>query len=126
MCAKRLPVGYLLEVHAQLHADVRVIEDALEHPGIAMLRHGLESVREVTVVGVGAHGNARGHTGLELRRLQSPLLARVVEEEFLVQVAADAVQYHILAGQHGVARLAYALEERRGAGFIKIQSRTGG
>ena len=83
----------------------------LEHLGVAVLGHLLEGIGEVAVVGVGARGDARSHRLVQLRRVQSPLLAGVAAEELLVQLAADAVDHHVFAGLDVLHRLGTAGEK---------------
>ena len=57
-----------------------------------MLRHELEAVGEISIVAICSHRNPRGHLRIELRRIDAPLFARVVAEEFLVQIAPDPAE----------------------------------
>ena len=72
-----------------------MVEHPLEHPRVAVQRHRLVRVGEVAVVAVGAHRHARGDRRVELRRIEAPLLARVVAEELLVQLAPDLADDHV-------------------------------
>lgn len=45
-----------------------------------------------------------------------------MEEELLVQVAADGVEHPILAGAHRLAYLPHALEEGSDAGLVEVES----
>ena len=73
-------------------------EHALEHPRVAVQRHRLVGVGEVAVVAVGAHRHARRDAGVELRRVEAPLLARVVAEELLVELASDLADDDVFGG----------------------------
>ena len=84
--------------------------------------HGLKSVGEIAVVRVGAHRNARRHPGLELRGLQAPLLARVIQKEFFIQIAPHGIEHHILTAAHRLARFTDTLKKRCGTGFVQIQA----
>ena len=68
-------------VHAEIHLNSRVIQEAFEHLCIAMPWHKLKGISEVTVVGVGPHGDSCRHPCFELRRLQTPLLYPLMTRE---------------------------------------------
>src|SRR5690554_1039605 len=104
-------VSDLLEVGAEHDLDVRVRHHALEHPGVAVLRHGLELVGEVAVVAVGACGYPSRHRGVELAGIQAPLLPRVSPEELLVELLADLGDYDVFAGLQTVTLLRQGGEE---------------
>ncbi len=53
-------------VRVEHDLDVRMREQALEHPRVAVQGHRLVGVRKIAVVAVGARGHARGHSGVEL------------------------------------------------------------
>ncbi|MPM96893.1 hypothetical protein SDC9_144059 [bioreactor metagenome] len=108
------------KVYTRLYRNIWMIQHVLEHPRITVQRHGLEAVGEVAIVRVRAGRNARCHAGLKSGRLHSPLLARVVKKELLIQVAPDAVQHNILAAAYRLSRFAHLLKIGRSAGFIEI------
>src|SRR5438045_2761467 len=68
-------------------------------------------VSEVPIVAIGSHRDARGHLRLQLGRIEPPLLARVVLEEFLVQLAADLADDDVFRGLHALAPLGALGEE---------------
>ena len=119
------PVGtlaYVGKVHIQLYGDIGVIQHALEHSGVAMQRHGLEGVGEIAVIRIGTHRNACRYTRLELRRFHAPLLARVVQKEFFIQIAPHGIEHHILAAAHRLAWFTDTLKKRCSTGFVQIQA----
>ena len=61
-----------------------------------MARHRLVGVGEVAVVAVGARRHARGDAGVELARVEPPLLPRVAAEELQVEVAAHLGDHDVL------------------------------
>ena len=86
----------LAVVRLEHHLDVRLVKDALEHPRVPVQRHRLVRVREVAVVAVRARRHARGYGSVELRGVEVPLLARVVAEELLVELATDGADDDVL------------------------------
>ena len=62
---------------------------------IAVQRHRLVGVGEIAIVAIRARRNARGDRGIQLRRIEAPLFARIAAEEFLVQLPPDGVDHHI-------------------------------
>src|SRR5687767_15694790 len=76
-------------VAVQHDLDVRVIEDVLEHAREPVERHRLIQIGKVAIVAIGTCRHARRYTRIKLRRIESPLLPRVVTKEFLVQLPAD-------------------------------------
>src|ERR1044072_7039165 len=46
------------------------------------------SVGEVTIVAVGARRHSRSHARIQFGRIESPLFARIIAKEFLVQLPA--------------------------------------
>ena len=109
--AMRDHVAHFAVVGVEQDLDVRMRQHALEHPRVAVQRHRLVGVGEVAIVAVGAHRHARGHRGVELRRIEAPLLARVVAEELLVQLAADLADDDVFGGADLRARLGDRSEE---------------
>ena len=99
-----------------------MIQHALEHLGVAKPRHGLEGVGEIAVIRIGTHRNACRYTRLELRRFHAPLLARVVQKEFFIQIAPHGIEHHILAAAHRLARFTDTLKKRCSPGFVQIQA----
>jgi hypothetical protein len=99
-----------------------VVEHAREQGGVAIGWHGLETVGEIAVVPVGAHGDAGGNRGVELRRVQAPLLAGVAAEELLVQLPTDAADDDFLAGADLGDRLSDGNQERLDVFFGERQA----
>ena len=106
-------VFHFAEVAVEQHLDVRVRQHALKHPRVPVQRHGLVRVGEVPIVPIGSHRDARGHLRLQLGRIEPPLLARVVLEKFLVQLAADLADDDVFRGLHALAPLGALGEELR-------------
>lgn len=109
-------------VGVQLHRNVGVIQHEAKHGGVAVTGHELVGIGKVSVVIVGARGDARGYPGGEFRQVQPPLLAGIATEELVAQIAPDAVEHHVFAGADGVSRLAHLLEPRSRACFVEILS----
>ncbi len=78
-----LPIGdriaHLALVAVEQYLDVRMGEQPLEHARVAVQRHRLVTVGEVAVVAVRARGHARRDRGVQLRWVDTPLLARVAD-----------------------------------------------
>ena len=82
-------LGFVEEVHAQLHGDARVVDHALHPLGVAVRGQPLPRVPEVAIVVVEAHGQAFDDGGRQLGGVGLPLLAGVVLDERLIQRATD-------------------------------------
>ena len=80
----------------QLHYDVFVVEHAFEHGGVAILRDALPAVLEVAVVAAHIDGHTAGHSGVEVFGLHAPLLHRVDEEDFLIDVLREEVEVGVV------------------------------
>ncbi len=91
--------------------DVRMIEHALEHAGVAMQRHRLVRVGKVAIVAVGAHRHARRDRRVELRWIQAPLLAGVAAKELLIQLAPNLADHNVLGCANLRARLGQRLQK---------------
>ena len=85
-------------------------EHLLEHARVAVPRHRLVGVGEVAVVAVGAGRHAGRHAGVELGRVEPPLLAGVAAEELLVEVAAHLGDHDVLGGLDPLELLGDRLE----------------
>jgi hypothetical protein len=92
--------------------DLGMVQHALEHLRIAFERHRLELVRKISIVAVRAGGHPRRDCGFEFGRVEAPLLAGVVAEELLVEIAPHARDDHVFRGADLVAGLG-ALREPR-------------
>ncbi len=88
-----------------------MVEHVLEHARKPMQRHRLVAVGEIPVVAVGAGRHAGGHLRVEFGRVERPLLARVVAEELLVQLASHLADDHVLAGLDRIALLGHGSEK---------------
>ena len=98
------PVTHSGEIGGQAHVDAWALEQPLEKTRVAVARHGLEGVREVAVLVIGADRDARRDRRIELARVEAPLLARVTPEEELVQLPADTADHDVLGGPNPPAR----------------------
>ena len=72
-----------------------VIEHVFEQARESMLRHELEAVGKISIIAICSHRNARSDLSIELRWIDAPLFARVVPEEFLVQIAPDPAEHDL-------------------------------
>ena len=104
-------VANRLEISRKHGADVRMIEHALEHHRVSVDRHPLKLVSEVAIVGIGPHRHTRNHARVELGRIQTPLLERVIPEKLLVQLPAYLADDHIFRCPDLLPRLRERLEE---------------
>ncbi|SLN67702.1 hypothetical protein PSA7680_03577 [Pseudoruegeria aquimaris] len=102
----------------QVHGDAWMIEDALHHFGVAVLRHALETVEEIVVVVVEAHWQALENGGRQLGGRAAPLLLGVALEESLVERVADETQRLFLEGL-GIGDRGIGLRLDEGAGFVR-------
>ncbi|MPL75571.1 hypothetical protein SDC9_21397 [bioreactor metagenome] len=93
-----LPRLVAAEGGAKPQLDRRMVEDPLDHRGIAVFRHALETVEEIIVVIVEAHRQPLQDRGRQLGGLHPPLLDRIALEEGLVEIAADEAQRLFLEG----------------------------
>ena len=85
------PARPLVAVTApETQGDARIREHPLEHPRVTLRRQSLEGLGEASLVAVGADGDAAGERGIQIRRIDAPLLARVVPEKQVVEGAANA------------------------------------
>jgi hypothetical protein len=91
-CPDEQPVRHALAKlggrRAEAHLDARMVEQRLEERAVSRRRQLLEGVGEVPVVRVRPDRDPRADRGVELGRVEAPLLARVAAEEELVQLAA--------------------------------------
>ena len=78
---------------------------------VPVQRHHLVGVGEVSIVAIGPDRHACRHCRVELRRVEAPLLPRVVAEELLVQLAPDFADDHVLRRADVRARLRDRSEE---------------
>ena len=93
-----------IEPGFQMHGDVGVIENGLDHRGIALFGHALELVEKVVVVVVEAHRQALEDRCGEFGGRATPLFFRVAFEEGLVEIGADEFQRLVLEGLRLVDR----------------------
>jgi hypothetical protein len=114
-------VSHLLVVGVEQHLDVGVAQHPLEHPGVPVLRHHLVGVTEVAVILVGAYGDAGNDRGIELARVQAPLLPGVILEKLLIELAAHPREDHVLRGANGIARLGHLREELLDLHRVEVQ-----
>jgi hypothetical protein len=94
---------------------------AFEHARVAVQGNGLEGVGEIAVVAVGARGHSGGDAGVELRRVQAPLLAGVAAKELVVELAADLADDHVLGSLHRVHFFGYRREELFHLDRVEVQ-----
>ena len=102
---------YLPVITIQHDLDIRVIKHVLEHARKAVQRHRLVRICKVTIVTIRPRGNARSHARVELRWIKSPLLARVVAEEFFVQLSSHFADDHVLRRAYAIDRLSHLLKK---------------
>ena len=81
--------GDLAVIGLKEEFDIGMIEHAAEHGGVAVEGEGLKFFGEITVVAVGADGDAPAGAGVEFARVAFPLLEGVVLEEEPVELVAD-------------------------------------
>src|SRR6266480_434716 len=97
-----------------------MIEHVFKHARVAMSGHPLEFVGEIAVIAVGSYRNACGYLRVEVGRINSPLLARVSTEKFLVERPPDLTHDHILGCAQRGARLRKCFQEFACLGFAQI------
>src|SRR5918999_1939461 len=110
------------EIDSHLHMDPAMVEHPSKHLGISIQRHLLKSVGKITIVMIRPGRNPRRHRGGKLRRIETPLFARVAAEEFFVKILPDRVDDDILAGPDLRARLAHPIIKRLNSFFGKLQT----
>src|SRR5215471_6633121 len=88
-----------------------MIEHTLEHARETAQRHSLVPIGEISIVAVGAHGHPRCDRCVKLRWIESPLLARIVSKEFLVQVATYTTDDDVFRRHDWIAQLDLRFEE---------------
>src|SRR5690348_3945475 len=88
-----------------------MIEHLLKHACVPVQRHGLETVCEVTIVARGSYRNACSYSSVEFGGIEVPLLARVVAEELLIELAAHFADHNIFGGNDLFARFRERFEE---------------
>jgi hypothetical protein len=108
----RHPLAELGGRRAEADLDARMVEQRLEERGVPGGRELLERVGEVPVVRARPDRDPRADRGVELGRVDAPLLARVAPEEELVQLATDARDDGVLGGAHVHDRCREPGEER--------------
>ena len=114
----------LAVVGVQQDLDVRMGEHALEHPGEAVRRHHLIGVGEIAIVAIGPDRDSCDDRRVELGRIEAPLLARVVPEELLVELAPNLADDDVFRRADHVAWFGDGIEEllqleRRVAGAVQ-------
>src|ERR671912_681756 len=70
---------------------------------------------------IGPRRDASCDRGSELRGIQTPLLACVVAEEFLVEIPPDGVDDHVFTGSDLRARFAHPLVKSLNGFLVKIE-----
>ena len=99
-----------------------MVEQVFEQPGEPAPRHGLVFIREIPVVPIGPDGDAGRDLGIELGRIEAPLLARIVPEKLVVEIAPDAAENHIFRSSERAAILCDRGEIAFHAARIEIQT----
>src|SRR3954463_11447536 len=79
-----------------------MIEHPLKHAGEAVPRHGLVSISEIAVIAIGAGRHPRRYLRIEFRGIKPPLLARIATEKFLIKLASDRADNHVLGSAERV------------------------
>src|SRR4051812_24481181 len=80
---------HILIVGLEHYFDIWVVENFLEHMRKTASWHVLILVAEIAVIRIGSCRNARRYGFVQLRRIHTPLLSCVSQEEFLIQVPSD-------------------------------------
>src|ERR1051325_8145700 len=88
-----------------------MIEHLLEHSGKPVPGHSLISIRKVTIITVRTRGHPRSHCCIKLRRIDSPLFARVIPKKLFVYLATNFTDHNILRRSDGFAGLRDRLKE---------------
>ena len=65
------------EVGPDFDVNVFMVQHVFKHARVAVQGHGLKGVGEIAVVDIGPRGHTRRHRTVQLRGIQTPLLARV-------------------------------------------------
>src|SRR5690606_22015867 len=88
----------LLIIGIQHDLNIGMGKHLIEHFGVPMQRHCLESICKVPIVLVGSDRDSRNHRSIQLTWVQVPLFMGVSLEELLVQFPAYLTDHDILGG----------------------------
>src|ERR1041385_1701665 len=97
-------------------------EHVFEEAGKAILGHALVGIGEVAIVAIGARRHASGDLGVEFGRIETPLLARIASEKFLVKFPSNFVDDDVFGGADRVAMFGTVGEELFHLEGIEIQA----
>ncbi len=115
-------LAHIGKIDPQYGIDKRVVEYLFKHVRVAMQRHFLKSVREVTTVRVGTGRYSGGDRPVQLRRVQPPLFAGIATEKLLVQLPTNLTDHNVFGGSYRLDRLGAAGKKRFGFLFIHLQA----
>src|SRR5271155_656875 len=122
------PARRVFELYTEREIDVWMGEHAPEHGLETIARHRLKPIGEIAIVAVRAHGDATANARIEFAGVDAPLLAGIVREQQLVELATDPRDDRVFGVPDPRHALAALFEERcrlRRVEFEAVELRDG-